>query len=185
MLDSSAADDNALMGTMSGSSDSFNESGAPVLDPLGSVTSQPISEAKLEEFCAPSELGKNWNACISSCEQWECCFNGRPCDKSKSQCGDHSICAQFFAKPVSFSEEYTSSTSTTEPPEDGPTYIQYTAVELAQACNSKQLSKDPSDCKRLCKGSACCFSSYSLGNCFETQKPFCHDHAICESVFDR
>jgi hypothetical protein len=56
--------------------------------------------------------------------------------------------------------------ASTEPPEDdnqddGPSYLQYTAVELAKACNSKQLSKDSSDCKLLCKGSAC-KSTYCL-----------------------
>jgi hypothetical protein len=113
-----------------------------------------ISEAKLEEFCAPSQLGNNWNACISYCEPYECCFSdSTPCIKSKTQCGDHSICAQFFSNPVSTASTIT--TSTEPPNNDGPSYIQYTAVELAQACNSKQLEKDPSDCKLLCKGSAC------------------------------
>lgn len=161
-------------------------------NPLGSTPSETINEARLEELCSPSELGKNWNVCISYCEPYECCFNGRSCDKSKNQCGDYSICAQFFAQSVNQIDDDASSLGTptlstivSTSPEDGTSYIQYTAVELAQACNSKQLSKDPSDCKLLCKGSACCFSSYPSSNCFERQKPYCHDHAICESVFDR
>ena len=191
------------------------------MDPLDSSTSETISETKLDELCSPAELGKNWNACISYCQLYECCFDdATTCDISKEQCGDHSICAQFFAKQVglsSSSDDFLPSASTTSTEtsdkkyqDDGPSYIQYTAVELAKACNSKQLAQDPSDCKLLCKGSACklypylllfisvphnmhllrfvchlgCFSSYSSSNCFERQKPFCHDHAICESVFD-
>jgi hypothetical protein len=135
---------------------------SPDVDSLQSSTSDTISESKLEGFCSPEELDKNWNACISYCESFACCFADSSCDKSKIECGDHSICAQFFAKPVgqSFSTQASTSMASTEPPEDdnqddGPSYLQYTAVELAKACNSKQLSKDSSDCKLLCKGSAC------------------------------
>lgn len=132
---------------------------------LESAPEDEISDAKLEELCAPSQLGNNWNACISYCEPYECCFDdSKPCIKSKIQCGDHSICAQFFANPVGQNESTASTTAiSTEPPNnDGPSYIQYTAVELAQACNSMQLEKDPSDCKLLCKGSACKLTSKYL-----------------------
>lgn len=137
------------------------------MDPLESPTSETIIETKLDEFCSPAELGKNWNACISYCQTYECCFgDAMACELSKEQCGDHSLCAQFFAKQVTLSsslvDDFASSTSTASTgvsnekyQDDGPPYIQYTAVELAKACNSKQLAKNSSDCKLLCKGSSC------------------------------
>eukprot|EP00804_Cyclotella_cryptica_P022736 CCRYP_004976-RF/>CCRYP_004976-RF protein AED:0.07 eAED:0.07 QI:3538/0.88/0.8/1/0.55/0.5/10/3647/1039 len=189
------AENDFCKGFFGSGSDSGSIVGA--FDPLESLPlplDVTLSEKSFEEACSPSTLGENWNVCISHCEPYECCFTGTPsCNKDKSQCGNHSMCAQFFAKSVpmvsnSFPNESTPSSVTNAPEEqedDGPIYMQYTAIELAKACNSKQLSKDDSDCKMLCKGSACCFSSYESSNCYKRQKSFCHDHAICESVFDQ
>lgn len=151
-----------------------DNSGSTVVtfDPLESSSlslDDSLGEKSFQEACSPTNLGENWNACISHCEPYECCFTEtQSCNKNKSQCGNHSMCAQFFAKSVpvvsnSMSNESTMSSVTVAPNEynesndedDGPTYMQYTAVQLAKACNSKQLSKDDSDCKMLCKGSAC------------------------------
>jgi len=134
-------------------------------DPLESSSlplDDTLDEKSFQDACSLSNLGENWNACISHCEPYECCFTEtQSCDKNKSQCGNHSMCAQFFAKSVSVvsnsisNESTPSSVKESNEVDDGPTYMQYTAVELAKACNSKQISKDDSDCKMLCKGSAC------------------------------
>jgi hypothetical protein len=159
--------DNAFCKGFFDNGDTSEASAVESFDPLEPSSSSSVegtwSEAKLEEMCAPSMLGDNWNLCISYCEPYECCFTGsNSCDKSKTQCGDFSICAQFFSPlvPVVSNTGLETGTSASGEPEDtnqndGPSYIQYTAVELAQACNSQQLSKDDSDCKKLCKGSAC------------------------------
>ena len=111
------------------------------------TVTEEISKPAEDQFgtlCSPSEIGKNLKVCINNCREYQCCFDAKEqCDKSTLQCDNHSICAELGGQ------------------NQNQSYIQYSAVDLAKACNSKQLTEDPEDCRSMCKGSACKFSSSS------------------------
>lgn len=109
------------------------------------------TEDHFGDLCSPSEIGKNLKVCINVCQKYQCCFDAKAqCDKSTLQCDYHSICAELIVRSVGQNEN--------EP------YLQYSAVDLAKACNSKQLAEDPEGCRSMCKGSTCKFSSLSKDN---------------------
>ena len=56
---------------------------------------------------------------------------------------------------------------------------------LARACNADQLENDATECRMLCKGSECCFTTHVENNC--SRKPgmtaFCLDHMLCADLY--
>ena len=56
---------------------------------------------------------------------------------------------------------------------------------LARACSSDQLDTDATECRMLCKGSECCFTSHVENNCSRQSgmQAFCLAHMLCASLF--
>ncbi len=57
---------------------------------------------------------------------------------------------------------------------------------LARACNLDQLETDATECRMLCKGSECCFTTHVVNNCSRKpeMKAFCLDHMLCADLYD-
>jgi hypothetical protein len=58
-------------------------------------------------------------------------------------------------------------------------------IILARACNAHQLETDATECRMLCKGSECCFTTHVDNNCSRKpeMKAFCLNHMLCADLY--
>eukprot|EP00985_Skeletonema_marinoi_P028396 scaffold24771_cov214-Skeletonema_marinoi.AAC.1 len=155
----------------------------------------------MKSRCAASNLQQNLNACSKWCQEYECCFyiSDSCANTQPLQCADHSVCENVFVElrnsPKSNYDALTVNTNNASPvsaqpvvntqPQTSQGDSESELLILARACNEDQLEHDATECRMLCKGSECCFTTHIQNNCSRKpeMKAFCLDHMLCGELY--
>ena len=153
-----------------------------------SIENHQDSIEAMKSRCALGNLQENLEDCGKWCQQYECCFyfTDSCANTQPQQCDDHLVCENVFDElrkgPKSSNGSSSGNKITVNTPlgdSDSELLI------LARACNNDQLDIDATECRMLCKGSECCFTTHIENNCSRraAMQTFCLEHIVCADIF--
>ena len=144
-------------------------------------------------------------ACKDTCDRRSCCFESDQAyscySLEKAWCDEYKACEvieyNFHDGRSSGAQISAPSPSQTIIPLSTPSFTPATINKnhgsdadtelliLARACNEDQLDDDATECRMLCKGSECCFTSIIENNCSRQtgKQAFCLAHMLCADLF--
>jgi hypothetical protein len=177
-----------------------NYGSGPSFTSGSSIENHQDSIEAMTSRCAPHNLPENLEDCGKWCQHYECCFYfSNSCfDTQPQQCNDHLLCENVFDELKKGAKSNNESSSGNKiddapmsaqpvvntPPQSSQGDSDSELLILARACNVDQLDIDATECRMLCKGSECCFTTDIANNCSRKtgMQAFCLEHMLCADL---